>query len=421
MKRKLARQILTEWRSNLWLVLELLIISVAVWYIGDKMAVATDISRAPIGLDITNTFRLSTSYSWPGCSSYEESAGADTTLTDSDRYLADMALLEARLSEFPGVVAAGRSSGAPYTYNYSGRMVTPEDNPADNYEQCARPNSWVVTPGFARVFRLRGLNGETPEQLADLLAQGKVLLTENFAGEAGFEGKPSHLVGRRVIDRSDDRHYEVGALVEPQRRNEFEPAGIPYMFMTSGAGYGDLYIRSDGRPDGDFEAAFRQAMPTLRGGNMLVTDITPLSRVRDDFHRTDYADLRDMAICIGFLLLTVFLGLLGTFWFRTQQRAREIAIRKVSGATDGSIFRRLVGEGLLLLCAATLAALPLEYLLESRDIALSASYRPEGWLLWWGAGALAVFLLMAIMITAGIWFPARRAMKVEPAEILRGE
>ena len=32
-----------------------------------------------------------------------------------------------------------------------------------------------------------------------------------------------------------------------------------------------------------------------------------------------------------------------------------------------------------------------------------------------------VFLLMALMIVAGIYFPARKAMKVEPAEVLRGE
>ena len=49
---------------------------------------------------------------------------------------------------------------------------------------------------------------------------------------------------------------------------------------------------------------------------------------------------------MGFLLLNIFLGLLGTFWFRTQQRRSEIALHKVHGASDMSIFTRLISEGL---------------------------------------------------------------------------
>lgn len=56
---------------------------------------------------------------------------------------------------------------------------------------------------------------------------------------------------------------------------------------------------------------------------------------------------------MGFLLLNIFLGLLGTFWFRTQQRRSEIALHKAHGASDMSIFVRLISEGLLLLLLIT--------------------------------------------------------------------
>ena len=49
------------------------------------------------------------------------------------------------------------------------------------------------------------------------------------------------------------------------------------------------------------------------------------------------------------LLLNIFLGLLGTFWFRTQQRRGEIALHKAMGATDGAVFGRLMSEGMFLL------------------------------------------------------------------------
>ena len=82
---------------------------------------------------------------------------------------------------------------------------------------------------------------------------------------------------------------------------------------------------------------------------------------------------------------------------------------------------RQMSEGLILLCAATFPALAIDYVLEANSLASSADYRPDGWVAWWLLGALGVFVTMALMIVAGIWFPARKAMKVEPAEILRGE
>ena len=64
---------------------------------------------------------------------------------------------------------------------------------------------------------------------------------------------------------------------------------------------------------------------------------------------------------IGFLLLNNFLGLLGTFWFRTQQRRSEIALHKAHGATDRAIFSRLLSEGILLLAIVTPVALLIDY------------------------------------------------------------
>ena len=43
MNKKLFTQIKNEWRSNLWLVTELLLVSVVLWYIVDYMYVQTSI------------------------------------------------------------------------------------------------------------------------------------------------------------------------------------------------------------------------------------------------------------------------------------------------------------------------------------------------------------------------------------------
>lgn len=157
-------------------------------------------------------------------------------------------------------------------------------------------------------------------------------------------------------------------------------------------------------------------------GNLYIMEVKSMDTIRTELHHDDWAQLRNLYICMGFLLLTVFLGLLGTFWFRTQQRMAEIAIRKVSGATNLQVFMRLVQEGMILLTIATVPAWGIDALILHAGMFYSAFFFPmEN--LWITAliEAVTVFGLMALMIMGGIAFPARKAMSVEPADVLRGE
>ena len=425
MKRKLTKQILHEWRSNLWLVVELIIISVVLWYIGDHLAVVTDIRTSPLGLDTEHTFLVSTSYSCEGSATYvkPQTAGdTDSVATPQELYLADQDQLMNRLRELPGVVALAMSNGSPYTYNYNGYPMMMDDNPTDDFEKCARPNTWHVMSDFPLVFNLHGIGGETPEQLADILREGKILVTESFCGQVGFDGTPRELINRKIRFYGSSEVLTIGAVIPNQRRNEYEPTAMAFAFIGRDNGSsGNLFLRTATDNDDEFIAAFRRDLAKMRGGNMYVTDITSLRQIRDDLHRTDDADVRDMYVCMGFLMLTVFLGLLGTFWFRTQQRVSEIAIRMVNGATRRSIFGRLIGEGLLILTVVTVVAIGFDVLISYLEL--------NQWLngnkyLSWGRTSLCVlisYVLMAIMISVGIAFPAYRAMHIQPTEALHDE
>ena len=121
-----------------------------------------------------------------------------------------------------------------------------------------------------------------------------------------------------------------------------------------------------------------------------------------------------------FLLVNIFLGLLGTFWFRTQQRKSEIALHKAHGATNGMVFTRLLSEGWLLLLIITPIALIIDFNLAHAEL---NSWR-NGTTLEWDrlliCGGIS-FALMALMIAIGIGIPARKGMKIHPAEALHNE
>ena len=106
----------------------------------------------------------------------------------------------------------------------------------------------------------------------------------------------------------------------------------------------------------------------------------------------------------GFPAVEYLLGVIGTFWFRTQQRRKEVALRLALGSSRRGIFSCLMYEGVLLL---TLAAVP------AAVIAFNIGYAElvDVGKMPFDAGrflpALALtWLLMALMIVAGIWYPA---------------
>ncbi len=163
------------------------------------------------------------------------------------------------------------------------------------------------------------------------------------------------------------------------------------------------------------------ATTTFRAGNNYVASITPFRQIRK-IVQTEYdKELRNHIVIMLFLMTSIFLGLLGTFWFRTQQRVGEIAIRKVNGATAASVFRRLTSEGLLLLTIATPFAVVCDWLITHYQL----NQCVWGWDFFeparFAVTVVITYLLMALMIVLGILFPARKAMKTEPAIALKDE
>ena len=58
MSRKLFKQIRNEWKSNIWLALELLVVSVVLWYILDNFYVNYKILSMPLGFDVEHCYKL---------------------------------------------------------------------------------------------------------------------------------------------------------------------------------------------------------------------------------------------------------------------------------------------------------------------------------------------------------------------------
>jgi len=140
----------------------------------------------------------------------------------------------------------------------------------------------------------------------------------------------------------------------------------------------------------------------------------------DEFFDRQYrSDERFEKLFFNFAILAIFiscLGLLGLASYSTQQRTKEIGVRKVMGASTGSIIRLLSGDFLKLVLFAFLIASPLAYF-GMQNWLQKFAYQTE--IKWW-VFALAATLSITIAF-ATISFQSIKAALMSPVKSLRME
>lgn len=412
MTKKLLTQIKNEWLSNLWLALELLVVSVVMWYVVDYLYTRAATYLEPRGFNIEHCYLIELGELTPKSPDYTPNKTRDDTHADITE------LLE-RLRRRPEVEAVSLSQNSyPYNGSNSTDLV--------RYDTLQSPG-WtirrMVTPDFVRVFRYQGTRGETPEQLAEMLERGEFLASDNLYRK--YDRKLTEFVGKRFQLFGDTtKTYQLGAALQNVRYHDYDQARSSYCFLVKQSFYYvdlELCVRVREGQDNDFITKLKEDSESqFRIGNLFISEIRSFHDIRRNFQQAWTNNIRNYVMGMGFLLLNIFLGLLGTFWFRTQQRRSEIALHKAHGATDRAIFSRLLSEGLLLLAVVTPIALVIDWNLAHMEL---NSWR-NGTTLEWDRLLLCAgisFVLMALMIAIGIGIPARKAMKVQPAEALHDE
>ena len=412
MTKKLLTQIKNEWLSNLWLALELLVVSVVMWYVVDYLYTRAATYLEPRGFNIEHCYLIELGELTPKSPDYMPDKSRDDTH-------ADIAELVERLRRRPEVEAVSLSQNS-YPYNGSNSSGEVRYDTLESPEWTIRR---MVTPDFVRVFRYQGTRGETPEQLAEMLERGEFLASDNLYRK--YDHKLTEFVGKRFQLFGDTtKTYQLGAALQNVRYHDYDQARSSYCFLAKQSFYYvglELCVRVREGQDNNFITKLKEDSESqFRIGNLFISEIRSFHDIRRNFQQAWTNDIRNYVMGMGFLLLNIFLGLLGTFWFRTQQRRSEIALHKAHGATDGAIFRRLLSEGLLLLAVVTPIALVIDWNLAHLEL---NSWR-NGTTLEWDRLLLCAgisFVLMALMIAIGIGIPARKAMKVQPAEALHDE
>jgi putative ABC transport system permease protein len=178
--------------------------------------------------------------------------------------------------------------------------------------------------------------------------------------------------------------------------------------------YGNILIRT--KPG--------QTKEAIASIEKLCKELNPRFTVNYQFSDLEYQKLYNNEQVVAklsdaFAILGIFiscLGLLGLAMFTAEQRTKEIGIRKVLGASVGSLFTLLSREFVILVIIALLLATPVAWY-SMNDWLLNYQYHID--IEWW------IFLLaglMAIVITlVTVSFQSIKAALLNPIKSLRSE
>lgn len=417
----ILHQMRNEWRSNIALLTELLIVSSIVWYLVDSTYVMVAKAMEPMGLDISNCFML-------GFSPIRESSPIyDASHPDNDdTNIADKLALIERIRHDEDIEAAAYSMrNEPFCGSYQGSNIK-----CDTVMASVR--FVICQPDFVKVFRYQSVTGKTPDELARLLGERNCLLSEGVLGDSfdvktfiGHECK----AGVSFVE-NDTMPWRLADVIVPVKRFTYEEQAstkmivlpLPNGALAMDAFYFSIAVRvKEGRADG-FKERFEEKIKgkKMRAGNCYVSSITALDKIKSDSEGDEDQQLRFYAVAMVFLLLNVFLGLFGTFWFRIQHRYPEIGLQKAVGATDCDVMMRLLAEAVLLMTLAFMLSLVVDF--NVAHSGLTDVYR--GSTLETGRFVICAamsYVIMLVIIGLGVWIPAVRATKANPVDVLRGE
>ena len=284
-----------------------------------------------------------------------------------------------------------------------------EGQPKDNLVNITNAyvgDDFVETLGFTL---LEG-RSFTEEFTTDL---SLVILNESAVKSLGYS--VSEAVGRKIFFDWGGKQvsYEIAGVVKDFNFQSLHKEILPYAFINQYNG-GYLIANFAGANTAEVLAGAEEVW--LKSG---ITEPFVYSFLDQDFQRNYEKEERVANMIIGFALLAIFiacLGLYGLTAFMTEQRTKEIGIRKTMGATDWSIVTLLSKDFGKTVLLAILISIPVSIYLANSWLA-NFAFKTE--LHWWYFLITGLVALLIAMATVS--FQSIRSALMNPVDSLKDE
>jgi putative ABC transport system permease protein len=316
-----------------------------------------------------------------------------------------------RLTELPGVSGVAATSLMPYSGRNTDRPVEIEGEPPRARSELPVARSQSTLPDYFRVFRVPLVKGRVLNEQDGRESQRVAVVSAAFVRKYLREREP---IGVRI--KVDDETWTIVGVVGDVIHHWFiDQDPIP-----------TLYRAHLQYPDRSMDFALRTAgdpLALVPGVQNVVQSFDrelPLADVKtlDRGIHEHYTGLRYSAyLMTAFSVLALVLSCLGVYAvisYVVAERTHEIGIRMALGASARQVSGAVVRQSVLVMTAGLMVgivgAIGLARLLSHLIFGVSAADLAPYLL------ASGLFLIVGI---GAAWFPARRAMRVDPLIALR--
>lgn len=418
MIHSILHQIWNQRRSNGWLFAELLIVFTLMWYCVDVLYGFGHAEQQSKGYDLENVYKVRISCNPTQlvlCSSKDSL---------QQFWFKPLEEVFRRIKQYPAVESATMWLGTDaYTRGCMFQAYTTDS------VHVIGANIRYVSPEYFNVMRIPLVQG-SEISLAEWNPSASpvsAVITQDLA-DSLFQTSDGAIKREFMDYYNSGLRYRVSSVCALQKTDDYaryEPFILTpfpnWFYETQNIPYFSIRIRPEADTN-DFAASFyRDMTPLLRVSPFYLFDIRSYKeqKIERDAAEGVTPYIRSARLIVIFFVFNVFVGLMGTFWFRTRHRRSEIALRMAMGSSRNKIRGQLLGEGLLILVIAAIPAIIICINMVLSDVTFTEA--TDASLGRFIICTLAVFCLMALMVIIGIWYPASKAMKVQPAEALHDE
>jgi predicted permease len=329
-----------------------------------------------------------------------------------------------KISDMPGVDAAGMVSSITMDGRTSGDPIFAEDHPVAEGKLPPIRRFKFISPGYFHTVGRAVIAGRDLTWTDIYGFRPVVIVSENLARE--YWGDPAAAIGKRVRESLKDRWYEIIGVVGDEYDDgvQKKPPAVAYWPFLMKNFWGDetftqrtmaFVIRSKRAGSVALLNEVRRAVWSV-SPNSPLADVRTLQEIYSkSMARTSFT-LVMLAIAGAMALILGFVGIYGVISYSVSQRQREIGIRMALGAREQQVSGMFVRRGFVLAAIGIGCGLAAAFALTRLIASFLFSVSPADP---WTYVTVSIGLVMAAVLAS--YIPARRAAAVNPVETLRSE
>jgi putative ABC transport system permease protein len=324
-----------------------------------------------------------------------------------------------KLAALPGVEAAGGAFPMPFSGNDTGSTFSIAGQPPRSAGQELEASHLTITPDYFRAMHTPVLRGRAFDA-RDTKDSPPVVVINDVLAQRYFPA--GNAIGQQIILTNGENNQpsppkEIVGVVGGSRHESLAIQPLPEFYIPASQDPQrrmDVVIRTAADPAG-LQTALRNIVHEF-DRYLFVPTLEPLEKHIGATLAQPRFNMMLLGCFAGVAMILAAIGIYGVIAYSVAQRTKEIGIRMALGAQKIDMLTMILRQGFAVIGIGLLAGL---------FGALGVTRLMSRLLYGVSANDISIYAIVTVVLSAAAliatYFPARRAMAVDPMEALRHE